>query len=127
MLRMPALAVLAAASVAAELAAPSPAAATGYCSPSGDQCYSAKKIRGQVRLQYGTFSFRGKLRTCVQAPGGQNDCRTFTLRVRKGVSSIDVRWSRHFPRRGPGTYRVRFAGVSAGNQLGRAVTFRLAG
>ena len=108
-------------------AAPAPAAATGYCSPSGDQCYSAKRVEGQVRLQYSTFSFRGKLRTCVTAPGGRTDCRTFTLRVRNGVSSIDVRWSAHFPRRGAGTYRVRFAGVDAGNELGRAVTFRLAG
>jgi len=124
MRRSHALAIVAA-SAAAGLAAPSPALATGYCSPSGDQCYSAKKVNGQVRLQYGTFSFRGKLRTCVQAPGGQNDCRIFTLRVRKGVSSIDVRWSSHFPRRGPGTYRVRFAGVGVGNQLGRAVTFRV--
>jgi hypothetical protein len=117
--------VLAALTVAAALgAAASPAsAASSYCSPTGDFCLSAKAERGIVRLRLDTFSFTGKVEVCV-SHGSDRDCARFTLRPRKsGLHYIAVRWSRHFPNHGPGTYTVRFR-LPDGTALGRSVTFK---
>lgn len=126
----PSLVVLAALAVAGA-AGPSPAAAaSGYCSPTGDYCYSAPVRKGAVRLVFSTFSFRGRMRVCVRPPaGGTPDCRTFRLRRGShGIFLIDARWSAHFPRRGPGTYRATFAPLDAGGAaLGPGVTFRRRG
>ncbi len=122
--------VLAAASVliASGGAATAPAAAaSSYCSPTGDYCYSATLRGGAVRLGLSTFSFRGRLRVCVTPPaGGSRDCRTFRLRrTSDGIFQVDVKWSAHFPRHGPGTYRVSFAPATTGGaKLGPGTTFR---
>ena len=108
----------------------SAAAASGFCSPTGDYCTSAVVRQGAVRLALTTFSFTGKVRVCVAPPGGGTpDCRRFTLQNGPaGTFGIDVRWSAHFPRRGPGTYRVSFAPDAAGGQkLGPSVSFRRKG
>lgn len=113
------------------LAAPGQAgAASGYCSPTGDYCYSAKLRSGAVRLVLSTFSFRGRLRVCVSPPaGGPRDCRTFRLRrTSHGIYEVDVKWSAHFPRRGAGTYRAAFNPLDAGgSDLGPGATFRRRG
>ena len=111
----------------AALAVPATAqAASSYCSPSGDVCYSAVKRAGVVRLALGTFSFRGTVDVCVTPPGSARTCKPFRLRERRGISAIDARWSAHFPRRGAGTYRVTFASRQAGGvAFTPAVTFRL--
>lgn len=109
-------------------AAPTPAAAaSGYCSPSGDFCYSARVRKGAVRLALGTVAFRGQVRVCVTPPdGGAPDCEAFRLRRTKAHAyEFDVKWSAHFPRRGPGTYRVTFAPAAAnGSKLGPGASFR---
>lgn len=97
-------------------------AASGYCSPSGDQCYSARRVAGAWRLLYGTFALRGSVEACVTTPAGATTCAGFRLRERRGLYSIDARWSRHFPVAGRGTYRVRWR--QGGVALGPAVTFR---
>ena len=122
--------VLAAASVliASGGAATAPAAAaSSYCSPTGDYCYSARVRKGAVRLVLGTFSFRGQVRVCVTPPdGGTPDCKAFRLaKSKNGIYEVDVKWSAHFPRHGPGTYRVSFAPATTGGaKLGPGATFR---
>ena len=109
--------------LAAAAVAPAPAEATGYCSPTGDYCHSAGKRDGVVRLTLDTFAFRGRVRVCVTAPDDRRTCRRFRLRRRaNGVHGFSVRWSAHFPDRGPGRYRVRFR--YAGTSLGPADSFR---
>ena len=113
---------LGAALVAAALA-PAPAAASSYCSPTGDYCHSAGERDGVVRITLDTFSFRGRVRVCVTGPEDRTTCRRFRLRAGKhGVYGFSVRWSTHFPDQGAGTYRVRFR--YAGTSLGPADTFR---
>jgi hypothetical protein len=102
-------------------------AASGYCSPTGDYCYSATKRQGVVRLTLGTFSFRGGVEICVTAPDRSRSCKTFTLRTRpRGVHEVDARWSAHFPRKGAGTYRVTFA-VAGSPAFRPSVTFAVRG
>ncbi len=99
-------------------------AASAYCSSTGDVCYSAKKRDGAVRLALGTFALRGTVDVCVRAPDATRKCVAFRLRARpRGIFEIDARWSAHFPRKGPGTYRVTFVPRGIGMSIGPAVTF----
>lgn len=103
-----------------------PAAAearSSYCSPSGDFCTSVKKKRGDVLLRIGTFSFSGSYRLCVRAPDGSATCKRFRLlRSRDGILSSSKGWSRHFPSKGRGVYRVRWQKFGA--NLGPRLSFR---
>ncbi len=102
----------------------SASAASTYCSPSGDYCYAAKKRGGVVRIMLDTFSFRGRVKVCVQTPVGDVDCRRFKLRSRgDGLYGFSIRWSRHFPTAGRGRYNVDF--YWAGIRIGSGVTFRV--
>ncbi len=119
------IAVLAAASVALALAMlPSAAGArSSYCSPTGDYCTSVHRTGGDVLLRIATFSFRGTYRLCVRAPDGSATCKRFRLlRGRAGIYSSSKGWSRHFPNRGPGVYRVRWQ--KFGKDLGPRLSFR---
>jgi hypothetical protein len=113
--------------VSAVLLAGLPAAAqarSGYCSPTGDYCTQVKKRSGVWRITLQTFAFRGRVRTCVTTPAGERTCRRFRLRAipaAGGLYGFDARWSRHFPDRGAGTYRVRF--TYGGSTLGPRLTF----
>jgi hypothetical protein len=83
-------------------------AASAYCSPTGDYCYSAGNERGVVRIRLTTFSFQEPVEVCVSHRKGR-ECRRFTpRRTRHDAFAFAVRWSRWFPNHGPGTYRVRF-------------------
>ena len=94
-----------------------------YCSPTGDYCTSAKRKGGDVLLRIGTFSFRGTYRLCVRAPDGSATCKRFRLRRdRAGVYSSAKGWSRHFPNKGGGVYRVRWQ--KFGGNLGPRLSFR---
>lgn len=119
---LPALA-LAAASIAAS-PPPSAAAASTYCSSSGDLCYGAFAKQSPVRLRITLFAgYFTDYRLCVTGPAGKRDCRGFRVRrIASGMYESTVRWSRHFPNRGRGTYRVRW---SLGDRpLGPTLTFR---
>lgn len=117
------LAAVLAALIAGALLPSAAVAASGYCSPSGDYCHSAKKRAGVIRLSLGTFSFRGRAGVCVTGPEDRRTCRSFRLRQRTGgVYGFDIRWSAHFPDQGRGTYRVRFR--YSGATLGPRDTFR---
>jgi hypothetical protein len=46
---------------------------------------------------------------CVRAPDGTRACKRFKAVVETGgLTALRVRWSRHFPDRGAGVYRVRW-------------------
>ena len=109
--------------LAAAPAAPAEAAST-YCSPSGDLCYGAFANSPPVRLRITLFAqYFTRYRLCVTSPAGTRDCRRFSVRrTSRGLYGSNVRWSRHFPNRGRGTYRVRWS--AGGEKLGPAVTFR---
>ncbi len=112
---------------ASATALPAPAhAASGFCSETGDYCYSAGPVRGVVRLKLATFSFRGSVDVCVTTPKGAKTCRPFRLRTQpRGVFDIDARWSAHFPNAGKGTYRVTFSAREGGGvPFKPSVTFR---
>jgi hypothetical protein len=78
-----------------------------------------------VLLRLGTFSFRGRVRVCVADPSGRRVCRRFLLRrvPRRTLYEIKVRWHQHYPKGGPGTYRVTFR--VGGTRLGPVLAFRL--
>jgi hypothetical protein len=120
------LAAVVAVAVTALALASAASAVTGdsYCSPSGDYCTSAARIKGAVVLQVRTFSFRGRVRICVTNPRRSRTCRLVLLRrQRAGIYQVKVLWHRNFPRSGPGVYRVRF--FKGTTRLGPALTFRL--
>ena len=106
-----------------------PAAAdarSSYCSPTGDYCTSAKRKGGDVLLRIGSFGFRGAYRLCVRAPDGSAACKRFSLRRdRAGVYASSKGWSRHFPDKGAGVYRVRWQ--KFGRNLGPRLSFRRRG
>jgi len=103
-----------------------PAAAdarSSYCSPTGDYCTSATSRNGDVLLRIRTFSFSGSYRLCVRAPDRSATCKRFRLRRgRAGIYSSAKGWSRHFPNRGAGVYRVRWQKL--GTNLGPRLSFR---
>lgn len=98
-------------------------AKSSYCSPSGDYCTGVLKRPGGIALRIGTFSFTGKYRLCVRGPDGKANCRAFSLKKTKnGIYRSTRGWSKNFPDRGKGTYRVRWQ--KFGSNLGPALTFR---
>jgi hypothetical protein len=50
--------------------APSAAAQTSYCSPSGDLCTGIVRPGDEAILRIATFAHRGRYRLCVTAPDG---------------------------------------------------------
>ncbi len=103
--------------------APSAAAKSGYCSPTGDYCTSATRAGGAVLLRLSTFAFSGSVRICVTDPKAKRVCRNFLLSKRASMWQVSVRWHRHFPNGGKGLYRVRF--FTQSTQLGPVLDFRL--
>ena len=110
------------AAAALAVAAPPAAAASRYCSPSGDYCYGASRAPVKLTIALAARYF-ASYRLCVTGPDGARDCKRFRIReLDNGVWEGKVRWARHFPNRGNGTYRVRW--FAMGNALGPGVTFR---
>lgn len=119
----PVLAVVAA-NVALGAAPSAASAAAAYCSPTGDYCYGASKRTGVWRISLRTFSFRGRVKTCVKGPDDKRTCRQFRLAPDDQLPDIfafDARWSAHFPNLGAGRYRVQF--YAFGSRIGPGVSF----
>ncbi len=114
--------MLAAAALLAASAPPA-AAASSYCSTTGDLCYGVLADRPPVKLRITLAAkYFSRYRLCVTGPDGERDCRRFAVRRgEQGIYQSTVRWSRHFPNRGSGRYRVRY--LAGGDALGPAVTF----
>jgi hypothetical protein len=100
----------------------SAAAKESYCSPTGDYCTSVAKLKGVRYLRIGTFSFTGRVKICVKDPTAARVCHSFRLTGPGGMWEVKLIWKRHYPNRGPGTYRVTFF---YGTRLGPALDFKL--
>jgi hypothetical protein len=107
------------------LALPASAAAkTTYCSPTGDFCTSAGKLKGVRYLRITTFAFTGSVKICVKAPSTAAPvCHRFRLAKMGPAYGLSLIWKRHYPNRGAGVYRVSFFLGSA--RLGPVLSFRL--
>ena len=94
-----------------------------FCAQSGDYCTETiKSKRGVVYLQLRSLSFNGRYTLCVTPPGGETDCRFFTLRRSGDRFVSQVRWSSNFPDGGVGRYKVRWR--LGPDQLGPPLGFR---
>ncbi len=106
----------------AALLAPAAADARQVCS-GGDTCVSAERRDGEIVLSIGTSPAAGaRYRLCVTAPDDRRTCRRFRLRGSGEIVGSRIRWRRHFPFRGPGTYRARWNGFPR-----RGLAFRVRG
>jgi hypothetical protein len=94
--------------LAAAALAPAAAAKVTYCSPTGDYCTSAAKVKGVRYLRITSFAFNGRVKICVRDPKGGRVCHSFRLTMSGQSYGLNIRWRRHYPDRGPGTYRVSF-------------------
>jgi hypothetical protein len=94
-----------------------------FCAQTGDYCTETiKSKRGVVYLQLRSVSFNGRYTLCVTPPGGETDCRFFTLRRSGDRFVSQVRWSTNFPDGGVGRYKVRWR--LGPDPLGPALGFR---
>ena len=116
------MSVLLVATLGALVLTASAAAKESYCSPTGDYCTSVAKLKGVRYLRIGTFSFTGRVKICVKDPTAARVCRSFRLTGSGGMWEVKLIWKRHYPNRGPGTYRVIFF---YGTRLGPALDFKL--
>ena len=104
------------------LVAAAPAAAkVSYCSPTGDYCTSAAKLKGVRYLRIGTFSFTGRVKICVKDPTATRVCHSFRLTKAGPLYEVRLIWKRHYPNRGLGAYRVTF--FYGTTRLGPPLTF----
>jgi hypothetical protein len=98
-------------------------AASTFCSPSGDFCIRIARDGGSPVFSIGTFAHRGRYTLCVTAPDSSRVCKRFLLTPEvHDLFGSHVRWSRHFPDKGSGTYRVRWR--QSGTNLGPRLSFR---
>jgi hypothetical protein len=104
-------------------------AATSYCSPeTGDFCTGAVNTKGVRTIFVRTFAHRGLVKVCITHEKAR-DCRRFRLTPDAQAPSVyqfERRWTREFPRRGPGRYYVRFT-LGDGLRLGPTLSFRTGG
>ena len=113
--------------VLAALALPVPAAARSHFCTGGDTCIAVTRAGGVIRLAIGTSPLAGRrYRLCVTAPDKSRTCRRFRLVTGASdeIAGSNVRWSRHFPRKGAGKYFVRWA-LGGGSNFLPALDFRL--
>lgn len=100
---------------------------TAYCSPSGDVCQSTREVDGVrvLRISLAARYFR-RYELCVTDPTDVRVCEEFRIRKRGDLFGSSVRWKRHFPRRGPGAYDVRWRMVGDHQRIGRLLGFHVA-
>jgi hypothetical protein len=113
--------------VVAALWLPAAAAARSQFCTQGDTCIAVSRRDGVIRLQIGTSPLAGaRYRLCVTAPDRSRTCRRFRLIPNEDdtIAGSSVRWSRHFPRKGPGKYFARWA-LGDGTNFLPALDFRL--
>ena len=94
-----------------------------YCSPSGDVCYGIFRRGQEVEFQLTTAArYFTRYRLCVRAPTGEVTCRNAPIKGLAEQQSSTVRWSKNFPDRGQGVYRVTWS--QSGVRLGPVLRFR---
>jgi hypothetical protein len=67
----------------------------------------------------------GRFDLCVKAPDDSRKCKEFRMKKNGAVWSRSVRWSNHYPNKGPGAYTV--AWKVDGRRVGRRLGFHVGG
>jgi hypothetical protein len=104
--------ILLAAACLAAVACPTATAApdgriAARCSASGDVCYGVFDDHGTIRFQLTLAAkYFTRYRICVRPPRGATTCRSFPVKRVGSQFAGAVRWTRNFPFRGLGRYRV---------------------
>ena len=95
-----------------------------HCSVTGDVCYGAFGTGATVRLRVTlAANLFQRYTLCVRAPDGARTCHRFrTHAAAHGLFQSTVRWSAHFPNRGPGRYRATWN--AGGGAFRPAITFK---
>ena len=94
-----------------------------FCADSGDFCTKTiKSKRGRIFLEIQSVSISGRYTLCVTPPGGETDCRFFTLRRTGDRFESSVGWGANYPDGGLGRYKVVWR--LGADQLGPALEFR---
>ena len=96
-------------------------AESSACDRTGKSCWSIKRDGREAILRFATYEsdgnftplrlwdFERQYDLCVRAPDGTRTCRRGEMNLdATGLLSSRVRWSRLFPDRGRGLYRVRW-------------------
>lgn len=114
---------LLAASLAAALVLVAPqssGANPAYCSPSGDYCQYVDGSKQRPVFNLRAFSLTDEIDVCVMSRTKEWTCHSFPMRRGEhGIFVSKVRWHKHFPRDGRGSYRVawRWNGYKLGKTL----------
>jgi hypothetical protein len=94
-----------------------------YCSPSGDFCQYILRSNGKIKLEMRQFPLRGNYKLCVKPPGRGYSCRVFRWKKSGPIFKSTVTFSRHFPSRKAGRYKVQWR-TADGYKLGKSLSFR---
>ena len=106
-----------------------PAAAQGaktidsYCSPSGDYCQYVIRNKGKIKFEMRQFPLRGKYTLCVKPPRETYTCKNFRWRRSGPILKSTVTFSRHFPSKKRGRYKVQWRSTD-GYRIGKTLSFR---
>lgn len=104
--------------------ASSAAGPKGYCSPSGDYCQEIRGTEKRPIFILSTFALRGDVDVCVRTPAAEWTCKAFPLRKGKfDIYVSKVRWYKHFPSAGAGTYRVSWR--QGYDKIGKTLRFKI--
>lgn len=104
--------------------ASSTAGPKGYCSPTGDYCQEVRGTEKRPIFILSTFALRGDIDVCVRTPAAEWTCKTFPLREGKLDQYVSkVRWYKHFPKAGPGNYRVSWR--QGEDKIGKTMRFKI--
>ncbi len=107
--------------LAAPMSAQATHRATTYCSVTGDICQSTTRVHGVRMLRISLFAkFFSRYTLCVTAPDTTTTCHDYRIHKTGVTFGSSIRWSTHFPRKGPGAYTVvwRSGGARVGHVLG---------
>jgi hypothetical protein len=94
-----------------------------YCSPSGDYCQFVIRKKGRIKLEMRQFPLRGKYNLCVKPPRETFTCKTFRWQRSGPIFKSTVTFSRHFPSKKRGRYKVLWR-TTDGFRLGKTLSFR---
>ena len=94
-----------------------------YCSPSGDYCQVVLRKKGKIKLEMRQFPLRGKYNLCVKPPRETFTCKTFRWRRSGPIFKSTVTFSRYFPSKKRGRYKVSWR-TTDGYKIGKTLSFR---
>ena len=94
-----------------------------YCSPTGDYCQYVIRKEGKIKFEMRQFPLRGEYNLCVKPPRESFTCKTFRWRKSGPIFKSTVTFSRHFPSKKRGRYKVQWRSTD-GFKIGKTLSFR---